>query len=56
MRSSLCEARGRSFRQISMVSTVEAELKMEVKDDMMADNMTANSKPRAPKVNNIWGK
>jgi len=34
--------------QISMVKMVEAELKMDVNEDMRAANITANIRPRTP--------
>ena len=43
------EALGLSNLYTSMVNTVEAELKMDVNDDINAANMTANIKPRKTK-------
>ena len=46
--SSLSLAAGLSFFQISMVNSVLALLKMDVRDVVMADNITARSTPRRP--------
>ena len=46
--SSLCVACGRTFLQMSRVNIVLALLNMDVSELIMADNMTANRKPRAP--------
>ena len=35
--------------QMSMVKMVEAELKIEVREDIRAASMTANIRPRIPK-------
>lgn len=48
MRSSRSVAVRRRRRHRSMVNSVEEELKMDVNDDMMADSITAISRPRNP--------
>lgn len=49
-RSSLSEALGRCFFQMSMVKSVELLLKMEVNDDMSAAIITAIMSPRRPAI------
>ena len=46
--SSFSEAFGRTYLYISMVKIVDEELKIEVKDDIKAANITANIRPRTP--------
>ena len=46
--SSISEAPFRTRLQMSMVNTVELELKMEVREDMRADSITASMMPLAP--------
>lgn len=48
--SSLSEARGRCFFQMSMVKSVELLLKMEVSDDIRAAIITAIISPRKPVI------
>ena len=48
IKSSLSEAFVLILLQRSMVKSVAAELKIEVKDDMMADSITAIRRPRRP--------
>lgn len=55
--SSLSEARGRCFFQMSMVKSVELLLKMEVRDDIRAAIITAIMSPLKPAVQTdtqIW--
>ena len=52
--SSFCEAFGRNLPQISIVKIVDEELKIDVREDIKAANMTANMRPRTPEGNNSF--
>ena len=52
--SSFCEAFGRNLPQISIVKIVDEELKIDVREDIKAANMTANMRPRTPEGMAIW--
>lgn len=55
-RSSLSEALGRCFFQMSMVKSVELLLKMEVSDDIRAAIITAIISPRKPVTQTVTNK
>ena len=46
--NSFSEALGRIYLYMSMVKIVDEELKIDVKDDIKAANITANIRPRTP--------